>query len=74
MSVNLPEALVPFGIEADIDLDDVITDVVIVAKVHHPDGSTSLQISSSNVDWVAQFGLIAAAWHILRSNPPERSG
>ena len=73
--MNLAEALVPYGIEADLDDGDLITDVVVLAKVHGADGTTSLQISSpAGTDWIAEFGLVAAAWHIMRHAGPTPHG
>ncbi len=61
--MNLAEALVSYAIEADIDADDLITDVVILAKVHAADGTTTLLIGAPDGrDWISQFGLMAAAW------------
>lgn len=75
-TVNLAEVLMPYGIEADLDDDDLVTEVIVIAKVSAVDGETSLQISAPDgCDWIAQFGLLAAAWHIARSAAPgERGG
>lgn len=70
--MNLAEALLPYGIEAELADDDLIVEAVVLAKVHSSDGDTSLQIASTQgCDWISEFGLVAAAWHILRSDAPK---
>lgn len=60
--VNLAEVLVPYGIEADLAEGDLITDVLILAKVHQPDGTTALLVeASAGHDWIARLGMLAAA-------------
>jgi hypothetical protein len=72
--MNLAEALMPYGIEAELAEDDLIVEAVVLAKVHTADGTTTLQISSTEgCDWIAQFGLVAAAWHVLRGDSAERA-
>lgn len=68
-TVNLAEVLVPYGIEADLDDGDLIVDVLIIARVSGPDGTTSLQLSSTDgTDWITERGLVSAAQHIMDQN------
>lgn len=47
--VNLAEVLVAYGIEAELDEGDLITDVPILAKVHQPDGATAINMAGPRV-------------------------
>jgi hypothetical protein len=58
----LPRTLDQLGIELDLDDQDLISDAVLIAKVHKPDGGVSVVLrTSAGTDWVTQRGLIAAA-------------
>ena len=72
-TLNLAEVLLPYGLEADLDDGDLITDVMVIAKVSAADGTTAIQISAPDgCDWIAQRGLLSAAQFIAdreRSDP-----
>ncbi|PZG20611.1 hypothetical protein [Nonomuraea aridisoli] len=55
-------AIDQLGIELDLADDDLVSDAVLIAKVHKPDGGVSVVLRvSSGTDWVTQRALIAVA-------------
>lgn len=55
------------GITAGLDEHDMITDILIVAKVVNADSDlTAVGIFHNRLDWVTQLGLITAADHVIR--------
>jgi hypothetical protein len=50
------------GIDLDLDEHDLVSDAVLIAKVHKPDGGVRVVMrASAGTDWVTQRGLIAVA-------------
>lgn len=63
MSAQLAGSIVDAaGVTIDIDDADLVSDVLVVAKVHGPDGTVAVLIGASeSQDWITQRGLMAAA-------------
>lgn len=62
-----------FGVLVRTDDGDMITDVVVIAKVVQADGSVAVAVASGETtSWLDQLGLIGAAMQIERSNPIMR--
>jgi cobalamin biosynthesis protein CbiD len=58
----LSPTLAQIGIELDLDDGDLVSDAVLIAKVHKPDGGVRVIMrASEGTDWVTQRGLIAVA-------------
>lgn len=52
----------PLGISLDLEDGDLVSDAVLIAKVHKPDGTVIVACKSSEgTDWVTRRGLVAAA-------------
>lgn len=61
------------GVTFELADDDRITEVVVLAKSTNLDtGDVALVISSNDLDWIAQAGLLAAAQQVATANPLER--
>jgi hypothetical protein len=53
-------------ITANLDPNDQITDMVIIAKVIDAEsGATGLGIYHNDIDWITQCGLLHAARHVF---------
>lgn len=63
------------GVTLNLDDHDQLTDVLIVARTtDFESGETGLVIGQSpGLDWVTQYGLVAAARHILDSSDVEET-
>lgn len=62
------------GVTLDIEEGQQLTEVLVVGKLadFNGDGGTALVIgASAGIDWVSQFGLLAAADMVLRQNAAE---
>jgi hypothetical protein len=62
------------GVELDLDDDDLVTEVVVIAKVSRlsDGGGTAVVIAnSSGMDWVSQLGLIEAARQVTSGGLAE---
>jgi hypothetical protein len=52
----------------DVDDADMVTDVVVLAKIVLPDGRVSIGIGKSeSTTWLDQLGLVYAAGDIIRN-------
>ena len=52
----------PLGITLDLDDGDLVSDAVLIAKVHKHDGTVVVASKASEgTDWVTRRGLVAAA-------------
>lgn len=60
------------GVTLEFDGGDMVTDVVILAKIVTSDGSVAVGIGTSeSTSWLEQLGLLSAASDIMRANPPQ---
>jgi hypothetical protein len=60
--VKLKDALATLDIDMDLDDGDMLTDVLVIAKVSRLDGPTSvLQAATEGTDEITRLGLVAAA-------------
>lgn len=63
------------GLTLDLDDDDMVTNVVVIAKNVMGDGQVSLIIGKSEgTTWLEQLGLIYAASDIIRQGGYEQAG
>ena len=54
------------GVTADMDSDDLVTDIVVLMKVTDAEGNTGLILeTSTNLDWITQIGMVDAAKTII---------
>jgi hypothetical protein len=54
------------GVTLDLDSDDMVLDMVVVAKVHREGIGTQLALgASAGIDWFTQLGLVTAAARVL---------
>lgn len=59
------------GVTFELEDDDRITEILILAKMTNMEtGRTVLLISSNDLDWIATAGLHAAAAQVLMADPP----
>lgn len=66
--MKLKEVLETLDIEFDLDEGDILTDVLVIAKVSRLDGPTTvLHATSEGTDSITKLGLITAAQDIIRS-------
>lgn len=57
------------GVSLDLDDDDLVESVLVIAKVVKPDGSVQVVLGDSvGMSWLEQLGLVTAADDIVRSN------
>lgn len=55
------------GVSIDLADGDLVSDVVIIAKVIDSDGNVSVSISSNeSLSWLDELGLISAASDVVR--------
>ncbi|KAB2384745.1 hypothetical protein [Actinomadura montaniterrae] len=63
----------PLGIALDLDEGDLISDAVLIAKIHKADGAVIVASKASDgTDWVTRRGLIAAAGDVESGGYQER--
>ena len=63
------------GISLDLDDGDLISDAVLIAKVHKPDGTVVIASKATEgTDWVTRRGLVAAAADVESGGYTEREG
>jgi hypothetical protein len=63
------------GLTLDIDEDDMVSDAVLVFKVHRDDGTVYVACrQTEGTDWVTARGLIAVAGDIGASGYEEEGG
>jgi cobalamin biosynthesis protein CbiD len=56
------------GVTLDLEDADLVSDVLVVAKVSTTDGGTTIAIGASDgMDWVTQLGLVAAASRVINT-------
>jgi hypothetical protein len=56
------------GVTIELDQGDMITDVVVLARISRTDGSTTLGLAiSEGTSWLDQYGLVKAAGNVLDS-------
>jgi hypothetical protein len=61
------------GVILDLEDADLVSDVLVVAKVSTTDGGTTIAIGASDgMDWVTQLGLVTAAARIIDSGFEEQ--
>lgn len=66
--MKLKEVLETLDIEFDLDEGDLVTDVLVLAKVQRLDGpSTVLHATSEGTDSVTTLGLLAAGGKVIGS-------
>lgn len=54
------------GVQADMDSDDLVSDVVVIMKVTDGDGITGIILETSEgLDWITQLGMVDAAKTII---------
>lgn len=59
------------GVTLDLDPQDRVTEVMVLAKVTNLDtGRVALVIADNGLDWIAQRGLHSAAQHVLDDTEP----
>ncbi|SDI40744.1 hypothetical protein SAMN05421505_14918 [Sinosporangium album] len=50
------------GITLDLSDGDLVSDLILIAKIHKPDGGVTLiSRTSEGTDWITRRGMIAAA-------------
>lgn len=63
------------GVEIELDIDERVTEVLVIAKTMDLEtGAVSLLITSNDLDWIQQWGLHAAAGQVYQSQSPLRCG
>lgn len=61
------------GVTLEYDEDDMIPDVVVLAKIVAADGGVSVGIGSSEtLSWIDQIGVLTAASDIVRQGYQRR--
>lgn len=56
------------GVTADLESDDLITDIVVLMKVSDSSGTTGIIVETSEgLDWITQLGMLDAAKTIIGS-------
>jgi len=59
------------GITLELEAQDRVTEVLILAKTMDLDtGDVALVVASNDLDWIAQAGLHAAASQVFYANKP----
>jgi hypothetical protein len=63
-----PLDLTAFGLETDLDEDEIIQDVVVLIRSVNPDcGHDSIYLACSpGVSWLVQLGMVTAGQAILK--------
>jgi hypothetical protein len=63
----MSDPLAQLGLTLDLEEGDIVSDAVLIMKVHKPDGTVIVSgRSTDGTDWVTRRGLIAAAEDIER--------
>lgn len=58
----MSDVLDQLGLTLDIDEGDMISDAILVMKIHRPDGEVYVATrATEGTDWVTARGLVAAA-------------
>lgn len=71
--VKLGALVDALGITANLDDNDQIIDMVIIAKVVDADSSaTGLGVYHNDIDWITQIGLITAARNVFERGDYEQ--
>lgn len=66
--MKLKDALATLDIEFDIDEGDLLTDVVVIARVSRLDGDTSIiHATTEGTDGITKLGLVTAAQRVISS-------
>lgn len=61
------------GVKMELDDNDRVTDVLVIAKTTDlATGEVGLVIASNELDWITQAGLHTAANYVFYENQPER--
>jgi len=56
------------GVTLDLDEGDMVTDVILIAKIITPDGQPGIAIGNSEgMDWLTQFGVASAGYEYIRN-------
>lgn len=67
--MKLKEALESLDIEFELGDGDMLTDVLVIAKVSRLDGPTTIvHASTIGTDGITKLGLVTAANEIIRGN------
>lgn len=75
--MKLKDALATLDIEFDIEDDDMLTDVLVIAKVSRLDGPTTVvHAATEGTDGITALGLVTAANSIIGGDwePYSRGG
>lgn len=68
------ELLDSFGVVAELDDDDLVSDAVVLLKVVSTDGQVALTIACTpSLDWISQAGMLHAAIDAGRASGFQRS-
>jgi hypothetical protein len=59
------------GVTIDLEDDDLITDVLVIAKVITTDGTGLAVAASEGMDWITQLGMIHAAAREINDGESE---
>lgn len=66
--MKLKDALESLDIEFDLDDGDMLTDVLVIAKVSRLDGDTTvLHATTQGTDGLTKLGLVTAAQRVISS-------
>lgn len=66
--MKLKQALETLDIEFDLDEGDMLTDVLVIAKVSRLDGDTTvLHATTAGTDGLTKLGLVTAAQRVISS-------
>jgi hypothetical protein len=72
--VDVARNLDQLGIRLDLDEGDLVSDAVLIAKVHKQDGGVTVVLRTAHgTDWVTKRGLIAVANDIEGQDYRDRS-
>lgn len=67
--MKLIEALATLDLDMEIDEGDLVTDVLVIAKVVRLDGPTTvLHASTTGTDGITKLGLVTAAGEVIRGH------
>jgi hypothetical protein len=56
------------GLEMDLQEDDLVANVMVIAKVIRADGSTAIAMASDEaMSWLDRLGIVTAAGELVRT-------
>jgi hypothetical protein len=60
------------GVHMALDPNDRVTEVLVIGKLTNLEtGDVGLVCASNDLDWIARWGLLAAAGEVERGVPPQ---